>query len=93
MANSNQPILAVTLLALGGLAGCKGSKSESQMATAKSVVSPVEKRSNSCAEIQATGTQRGQVAPNVALRDGDGKVVNLHDYCDKTVLLIAGTMF
>lgn len=48
---------------------------------------------NACANLEVTGVEAGQVAPGVILRDGEGRSVNTHEFCDKTVLLIAGSMF
>lgn len=88
MATFIKSLAAATILVFGGLAGCKGEKPAGKL-----VPSNAEPRVTRCGALQATGVQPGQVPPNIALEDGDGNVVQLHDYCDKTVLLIAGTMF
>lgn len=88
MVKALKPTLVAAWLLLGGMSGCKGTKPEAKPAPAKS-----ESRAKQCSALVSTGTKEGQVAPNVTLTDADGNSVNLHDYCDKTVLLIAGTMF
>lgn len=91
MALSTKPIVAAALLVLGGLFGCKGSSSS--RSERKADAPKVEARATQCSSLQVTGTNAGQVPPDIVLQDEDGNSVNLHQFCDKTVLLIAGTMF
>lgn len=88
MAPSPRATFATALLMLS-LSGCKGSSGT----VAKPAKAQTEHRSKNCSALKATGTAPGQVAPNLSLEDEDGRAVNIHDFCDKTVLLIAGTMF
>lgn len=50
---------------------------------------PKEQTPIDCAKIVATGTAIGDVAPNLVLLNGQGQEVNLHSYCNDTVILIA----
>lgn len=42
-----------------------------------------------CSKLSSTGLEIGDVAPDLVLKDGGGKNVHLHDYCNETVILIA----
>lgn len=51
--------------------------------------SPKEQTPIDCSKLEATGTEIGDVAPNLTLLNGQGQEVNLHSYCNDTVILIA----
>lgn len=42
-----------------------------------------------CSKLASTGLDIGDVAPNLELEDGEGNKVQLHDYCNDNVILIA----
>lgn len=42
-----------------------------------------------CSKLESTGLDKGDVAPNLVLENGEGRQVRLHDYCNDTVILIA----
>lgn len=42
-----------------------------------------------CSTLKSTGLKVGDVAPDLVLRDGQGRDVHLRDYCNDTVILIA----
>jgi hypothetical protein len=44
-------------------------------------------------DIVATGNGLGQIAQDFALGDQHGDTVRLHDFCDKTVLLVAAAFW
>lgn len=46
-----------------------------------------------CSTIKATGIKEGDVAPNVSLKDASGRTVNLHDYCNDIVYVMAGAAY
>lgn len=46
-----------------------------------------------CSKLKVTGIGEGQVPPNVSLVDASGSTVNLHDYCNAIVYVMAGSMF
>lgn len=88
MATLTKRIPAVGLALLAGLTSCKSSKDTQSKRSARASVQALN-----CAELQPTGVAPGQVAPGISLQDGSGKEVKLHSFCDKTVLLIASSMF
>lgn len=44
-----------------------------------------------CSKLEATGTEVGQVPPDVVLKDANGNDVSLHEHCNSIVYVIAGT--
>lgn len=44
-----------------------------------------------CSSLKATGTQVGDIPPNVVLKDAKGQDVSLHEHCNSIVYIIAGT--
>lgn len=46
-----------------------------------------------CSKLKPTGIKVGNVAPNVSLKDAKGNTVNLHDYCNEIVYVMAGSAF
>jgi len=44
-------------------------------------------------DIESTGHEVGDIAENFSLVDQNGQNLHLHDFCDKTVLLISGAFW
>lgn len=79
---------ALFLVFTSSLSGCESASNENQAGPGGEAQLPAQ-----CSALQSTGVAPGQVAPGVTLRDGDGGAFNPQQFCDKTILLIAGSMF
>lgn len=89
MTKTTTRALAACLLLVASLSGCGRTKTTKENGIAARSAVPAQ----DCSSLQVTGVAPGQVAPAVSLRDGDGKLVNTHDFCNKTVLIVASSMF
>lgn len=79
---------ATLFLFAPSLSGCGDSSTDKQADPIGEAQLPPQ-----CSALQASGVAPGQIAPGVTLRDGEGKAFNPQQFCDQTVLLIAGSMF
>lgn len=44
-----------------------------------------------CSKLEPTGTDVGEIPPDVTLKDANGNDVSLHEHCNSIVYVIAGT--
>lgn len=88
MRTSSLLSLATLLVFASSLSGCENASNDNSANPPGEAQLPPQ-----CSALQSTGVEPGQVAPGITLRDGDGRAFNPQQFCDKTILLIAGSMF